>query len=95
MQSRLGSVFTLSPPLFCDERLSSPQVILSAAFTHLLPDAISSLQMIQYPVACACSLFGFLSMVMLETILTYWTLEDEHQVWSLGLSRLIVEPDGI
>ena len=61
----------------------STGVILAAAFTHLLPDAIENLKEFSYPLACASALFGFLILVIVETILTYHTLEDEHKVHSI------------
>jgi hypothetical protein len=64
-------------PLFILIRV---QVILSAAFTHLLPDAMETLKMYTYPVACASALGGFLVLIVVETVLTFHTIEDEHRV---------------
>lgn len=45
--------------------------------------------MIEFPVACTCCLIGFLCMVLVETVLTYHTLADEHQVLLLILLFLV------
>ena len=55
-------------------------VILAAAFTHLLPDAIKALSMYTYPVATACSLTGFLLLVTVETVMQQLNFEQEHAV---------------
>lgn len=49
----------------------SAGVILSAAFTHLLADAMEDLEDFDYPVAPACALAGFLLLVSVETMLTF------------------------
>lgn len=57
----------------------STGVILAAAFTHILPDAIENLESFSYPLACASALFGFLLLIVVETVLTFQTLENEHK----------------
>jgi zinc transporter ZupT len=57
----------------------STGVILSAAFTHLLPDAISDLSEFEYPVATACALAGFLLLVIVETIMQQIQFTMEHK----------------
>lgn len=46
--------------------------------------------MIEFPVACTCCLIGFLCMVLVETVLTYHTLADEHQVLLLLILLFLV-----
>jgi zinc transporter ZupT len=65
----------------------STGVILAAAFTHILPDAMENLESFSYPLACASALCGFLLLVVVETVLTYQTLEDEHKVAAENHSR--------
>ena len=55
-------------------------VILAAAFTHLLPDAVSDLSGFDYPVAEACSLAGFLLLVLVETSMQYIQYEEDHKL---------------
>lgn len=57
----------------------STGVILAAAFTHLLPDAVSDLKQYTYPVAEACSLTGFLLLVLVETSMQYVQYEEDHE----------------
>ena len=59
---------------------ASTGVILAAAFTHLLPDAIEDLKQFSYPVAPAMSLTGFLLMVLVETALHSNNLATEHEI---------------
>jgi zinc transporter ZupT len=58
----------------------STGVILAAAFTHLLPDAVEDLQGFAYPVAEACSLAGFLLLVLVEASMQYIQYEADHKV---------------
>lgn len=59
---------------------ASTGVILAAAFTHLLPDAINDLKDFSYPVAPAMSLTGFLIMVLVETVLHSHNLKSDHEI---------------
>mmetsp|Transcript_14367 Transcript_14367/g.21535 ORF Transcript_14367/g.21535 Transcript_14367/m.21535 type:complete len:381 (+) Transcript_14367:71-1213(+) len=81
------NVFSGSSDMLAYLNAVSTGVILAAAFTHLLPDAINNLEMYTYPVACASSLCGFLLLVIVETLLTYNTLEIEHKAAEHSHSR--------
>lgn len=70
--------FALTPPH--GEPRATAGVILAAAFTHLLPDAVSDLSDFDYPVAEACSLTGFLLLVLVETSMQYIQYEEDHKV---------------
>ena len=62
---------------------ASTGVILAAAFTHLLPDAINDLDQFDYPVAPAMALTGFLLLVLIETALHSHNLHTEHRIAEL------------
>lgn len=59
---------------------ASTGVILAAAFTHLLPDAIEDLSEWSYPIGEAMALAGFLLMVLVEMALHSSNLETEHMI---------------
>lgn len=59
---------------------ASTGVILAAAFTHLLPDAIEDLDQYKYPVGPAMALAGFLLMVLVETALQSRNLRADHKI---------------
>jgi uncharacterized membrane protein len=59
-------------------------VILGVAFTHLLPDAMNALAPYgEYPLAAACSLGGFLLLILVETLMQDLNFEEEHKASSM------------